>query len=127
MEHESSRTNFVIRVLLGLVFIYIGFSRLFRGFVPPLNMAPFLNQQTFVPLFGIVEIALGLLLLIGLLTRVSAFAGGLLIIFFIAISMIYGAFDRYLMIKDIAMLAICIDLVIYGAVSYSIDNVIKNI
>jgi len=118
LERYKGYAPLLVRVGLGLVFLFFGVDKIQRpevwvGWIPP-----FLRGiDNFLLINGIIEIAFGVLLIIGLFTRyvaliVSVFLMGILVVF--SIDNITG--------RDIGLLFSAVSLILTGPGSPSIDE-----
>lgn len=81
MIEEKSLVYLIIRLVLGCIFIYHGISKLGGGYNPWIEYMKSLGITTFPAVFAIVlEILIGLGLLFGLYTRITALTGILFMI-----------------------------------------------
>jgi uncharacterized membrane protein YphA (DoxX/SURF4 family) len=102
----------VTRIALALVFLWFGLNQIFNGpsfygFIP--SWAYFVPVQTTVLLNGIFETVFGLLLILGLFTRISA---GLLALHLFGIAFSLGYND--IMIRDIGLALAATSIVLHG-------------
>ncbi len=108
-------TSVVLRITLGVVFLYAAILKLFFNAAPPIEkIVFFLPKETTLALLGIVEFVVGVLLILGLLTRAAAVVAGLLLAGFIISSFALGIFMAQFMIKDVVLLAAAIHLIMHS-------------
>lgn len=116
--------SFILRVVLGLIFIDLGFLKLrsekdrwFASF-ETLGLRP---ADLFVPLYALLQITGGLLLLIGLWTQVAALA----FVIFTGIELYVEWQAKEVLKRDIVfyllIFAISLSLLVTGAGAYAID------
>jgi len=91
------------------------------GYIPSwiYSILPF-SLQTFIFLNGIFEIMIGILLLLGVYTRIVAFIATL---YLLVISLSIGYND--IAIRDLGLTMMAISLIFSGAGTFSLDNKIK--
>jgi len=117
----------ITRIGLALVLLWFGIDELLNpekwfSYIPSWlpSIIPF-NIESFIILNGLVEIIIGILLLIGLYTRIIAFFAALHLL---SITIAVGYND--IGIRDFGLLAMAISLVFSGAGFLSLDNRNKN-
>ncbi len=132
-EKKMNIANLILRLGIAAVFIYAAIGKLFLGAAPPIDkVIPFMPAATIVFLLGLAELILGVLLLIGLITRFAALGTAVLLLIFIvsgivldATGTIPGMFNAAGLIKDIGLLGASIHLALEGSRYLSIDKVLS--
>ena len=123
MHHKEACSLLLLRLGLGTVFILFGLDKLLHPgawivFYPPqVQHIIAILPYEFLKIQGIAETLIGLALVLGFLTRISAFlSGGILglIIFFLWLDP--------LAIRDIGLFSIAIALTISGGGNWSLDS-----
>jgi len=128
----------ILRIGLALVLLWFGINQVFYpdnflGYLPPWAMPHPINMIHFPPIHmmhdtsiqttalivsnGFYEIILGLVLLVGFYTRITAFIAGLHLLL-IALSLGYND----IAIRDFGLSIMAFSLVFSGAGKYSLDN-----
>lgn len=128
-EAVSCHSTCILRLGLGFVFVYYSIMKLFFGMAPPVDkIITFMPTDVSLFLLGMLEFTLGVLLLLGLFTRVAGWAtAGLIGVFFV--SAVYLHFSGILpglwamagMAKDVALLTAAVAVGMQGAPCCSID------
>ena len=118
---------FIIRIGLALVLLWFGIDEIINpenwfGYIPQwlISILPF-SLKTFFILNGIFEMVIGLLLLIGLYTRIFAFIAALHLLI-ITLSLGYND----IAIRDFGLTLMAISLVFSGSGNLSLDSQRKN-
>jgi len=119
----------VLRIGLSFVFLWFGVNQVidpiaFQSYVPELVYTEdglHIDAVRVVLLNGIFEIVLGLLLIAGLFTRVTALIMGLHLI-----SIIIALGYNEIAIRDVGLLCITIALVLHGPDRFSLDAKIRS-
>ncbi len=113
----------IVRVGFAVVFLWFGIDKFFHpdfwlSFVPPfvLSALPF-SQSAFIYLQGAVEAVLGLLLLVGFLTRIAALLSAIMLAAII-VALSFTAVP----VRDIALLSIAVALAFAKSHSLSVDS-----
>lgn len=111
----------ILRIGLALVFLWFGLNQLFDpgswvGWVPGW-IHPIVHPAIVVFVNGIFEVALGTMLLIGFMTRLSALILGVHL-FFISLSVGYGG----TMVRDLGLFIATFSIVLIGSGKFSLDN-----
>jgi len=126
--NNKNYATVIIRISLALVLLWFGIDEIVNpenwfGYVPT-GLSPILpfSLNTFITLNGIFEIIIGLLLLIGLYTRIIAFIAALNLSF-ITIAVGYNEIG----VRDFGLTMMAISLIFSGAGVLSLDNKIKKI
>jgi uncharacterized membrane protein YphA (DoxX/SURF4 family) len=115
---------FILRVILGLIFIDLGLLK-FRGekerWLTSFNALGLRPADLFLPLYALLQIAGGLLLLVGLWTQVAALA----FVIFSGIELYIEWKARDILKRDIVfyllVFVISLSLLLTGAGAYAID------
>ena len=117
---------FVIRIGLAIVFLLFGIDKfinpeLWFGYVPNfiLQLTP-LSLNLFIFLLGILEAIIGLFLLLGFLTRITAIIAAILLL-----GVIFTVGYNEITVRDIGLLAMAISLIITKDNILSLDSLIK--
>lgn len=114
----------ILRAGVALVFLWFGFTNIFTdklaGYIPDFIISMNINASTVLLLNGIFEVIFGILLLLGLYTKLSSFLLGLHVLLIIP-SIGYNA----IAIRDIAIIIVCISIFLNGADRYSLDKKLK--
>ena len=128
MKHQDSYSLLLIRSGLGIVFILFGYDKLLHPeswiiFYPPqVSQAIPFSPYVFLKFQGVAETLLGTALVLGFMTRLSAFlAAGILglIIFFLWLDP--------LAIRDIGLFCASLALVISGGGSWSLEKLFERL
>jgi len=121
--NNKNYATVVIRISLALVLLWFGIDEIINpenwfGYVPSWisYILPF-SLETFIFLNGIFEIIIGLLLLIGLYTRIIAFIAALHLLS-ITIAVGYNEIG----VRDFGLTMMAISLIFSGAGVLSLDN-----
>ena len=119
---KSISPLFVVRLGIAVVFLWFGVDKFFRplvwfGFVPEfaVGLNP-LSPNAFMYVQGVVETALGFLLLIGFFTRIAS-AAAAFIMFFVVLSLGFNDLG----IRDFAVFCIAVALSLSDPVKPSLD------
>jgi len=120
----SSIGPFILRVLLGLIFIDLGFLK-FRSekeaWLASLETLGLRPADLFLPLYALLQIIGGVLLLLGLWTQVAALA----FVFFTGIELYIEWRAREILKRDMVfyllVFIISLSLLLTGAGAYAID------
>jgi uncharacterized membrane protein YphA (DoxX/SURF4 family) len=116
-------SNFLVRVTLGLVFLWAGIGKLFLNARPPLDqLITFLPLNTSLLILGILEVAVGLMLVIGLFTRIAGWVAAVLFVAFVVGGSLIGIFTQAFLLKDVALLAASLELAWTGSRMWGLDN-----
>lgn len=116
--------NLLLRLALGAIFLLSGIGKVFLGYaVPGIDkIITFLPAATSTMVMGILELAIAVLLIIGLLTKITGWAATILLLVIIASGIVLGVFMQAGLFKDVGLLAIAFYLAIVGSRSHSIDT-----
>lgn len=126
MKDKYELTTLILRVGLGFVFFYFGIDKLinpinWKGFITPeLMNILFIDINLFILLLGIFEIILGLMLILGILTRTAA----LIISLHLFLVIITQGFNQ-ISVRDIGLFAMAISLTITGSNYLLLGKIIK--
>lgn len=120
--NEESIVYLLIRFIIGIIFVLHGYNKLsdlqnWNKFILSKNLPEFLG--IFSALF---EKIIGILLIIGFLTRLSSL--GLIIFMIIAIYLAHIEEPIYKYLYQISIILLGITLLITGSGNYSVDNFI---
>lgn len=120
--NEESIVYLLIRFIIGIIFVFHGYNKLldlqnWNKFIVSKNLPEFLG--IFSALF---EKIIGILLIIGFLTRLSSL--GLIIFMIIAIYLAHIEEPIYKYLYQISIILLGITLLITGSGNYSVDNFI---
>ena len=116
--------SFLLRLTLGIIFLYTGVSKVFMHVtVPPISkVITFLPAARASMVLGIIELIVGVLLIIGLWTRLTGWVAAVLLLCFIISGSILGLFQSAALMKDVGLLGSALYLGFVGARSHSIDT-----
>ena len=115
----------VLRISLGLVFLWFGFTSIFNyesliGYLPEFTYSLKISLQNIMLLNGIFEIVFGILLIVGLFTRVIAF---ILFLHILIISFSLGYNDVAIRYFGLALATLSVFL--NGADKWCLDRKLK--
>ena len=118
---EESLFFLIIRILIGTVFIVHGFNKTkslenWNQFLIRKNVTLGYSFSSFI---AYSEIIIGVFILLGIFTRITAFIGLIFMCAAIFIAHINDPINTYLYQISLVLIFIC--LIIYGAGDYSID------
>lgn len=124
MINRRKLGNLLLRVSLGLIFLYTGIGKVFLGGqVPAIDrVITFLSVEYASLALGVVEMIIGLLLVIGLWTRVAGWAAAVLFVCFLIAGSLFGMFQQAGLFKDVGLLGAALYLGLVGARSHSLDT-----
>lgn len=117
----------IIRISLALVLLWFGIDEVLNpeawfGYIPiGLSQILPISNDIFITLSGIFEIIVGIMLLVGLYTRIIALIVALHL-FFIIISVGYNDIG----VRDFGLMAMSISLIFSGSGVFSWDNKSRN-
>jgi putative oxidoreductase len=121
-------THLLMRVSLGAVFIYAAVFKLFLDAAPPMKkIIYFMPPETSIAVLGIIEFALGIMLVLGLLTRVVASITAVLLTAFIISAVVLGLFVTQFIVKDIVLFAVAVHFIMHGCKGMGLDCLIRNL
>src|SRR3989344_2818232 len=93
-EQKNKIAHLLVRLALGFIFFYAGLGKLFFEAAPQVDqIITFMPPSTTLLLLGILELTLGLLLILGLITRVAATVAGVVDLTFIISGLVLGMFN----------------------------------
>ena len=132
----KSMGNFLLRILLGFVFLFTGVGKLFLGMIPADMISGILNGMgmSFIPAMafgyalGVIELIVGLMLILGLFTKITAWVAAVLLLsFIIGVSIILGdgIAGSAMMFKDLGLLGGALALAFQGSSFMSMDTFLK--
>jgi uncharacterized membrane protein YphA (DoxX/SURF4 family) len=118
----SEYSKIILRIGLSLVFLWFGFNQLIDGeswtvFVPEMALNFGLSASNLVFLNGMAEVIFGLLLILGLFTRVSSF---ILALHLFGIS--FGLGYNAIMIRDLGLAIATFVVFLNGRDKWCLDN-----
>ena len=129
MPFDRKLANFILRIVLGVLFLVPGLMKILAFFgvlsyaYPPINkIIPFIPLSTAGLLLGIVEFAVGALLVIGLYTRFAAWVAAILFAVFILSGIYLGLFMKAGLFKDVGLLAAALMLATEGCRKWGLDS-----
>jgi len=116
----------VLRISISLVFLWFGLTQIFNrealaGYLPQLAYSLPIEPFTLILFNGLFETVFGLLLLIGLFTRVSSFLLGLHLL---GITFSLGYND--VAIRDLGLALATLSIFLHGADKWCLDSKIKS-
>lgn len=119
---EKKHVPLILRVGLGLVFLVLGANKATRpeiwvGWIPIQLKAFIPDANQFLIFNGIIEAILGLLLIIGLYTKIAAALSGLFLFF---VLLFFGADD--ITSRDIGLMAMAAAIILLGPGEASVDE-----
>lgn len=119
---ENSIFTLIIRLIVGFIFVYHGGRKL----VDLQSWNSFIEDKVKIPFAGIgtslLEILIGLFLIFGLFTRITAGVATLFMI--IAIILVYSGKPVFEYYYELAIILLGIILLFMGGGNYSLDNVV---
>ena len=135
MNDQYAWGNLFLRLGLGFVFVFTGIAKLFLGLVPAEPIGAILNAigmgalstTGFGMFLGILELMVGLMMILGLFTKIVGWVTAIMLLsFIIGVSVILGAglMQPMFMFKDIGLLAGALCLGFQGAPGISLDAVL---
>ena len=116
----------VLRISLSLVFLWFGFTSVFNyetlvGYLPEFAYSLEISLQSIMLLNGIFEIVLGILLIIGLFTRVVAF-----ILFLHTLGIMFSLGYNAVAVRDFGLALATFSVFLHGADKWCFDKKLKN-
>lgn len=122
IETKHAVGALAIRLSLGLIFLISGIGKLFLGLAPPLDkVLPFIPLHISTYLLGLLELIVGIMLLIGLFTRIAAWVAAALFITFLISGAALGLFMQAGLLKDVGLLAAAISTALIGCAKWGLD------
>jgi uncharacterized membrane protein YphA (DoxX/SURF4 family) len=120
----------ILRVTLGFVFLYASITKLFFGAAPPVDLIiTFMPADISLFLLGLVEFAVGVMLILGLFTRVagwmavSLFGVFMLSAIYLSVSgSVEGIWNGAMLFKDIGLIGASIAIALQGSQCCSLDT-----
>ena len=123
MEKRAAVAAFIVRIGLGLIFLYTGISKLFLGMSPPLDrVLPFIPINISTYFLGLLEFVLAIFLLAGLITRIVAWISVGVYALSIIVGLALGLFNAAALFKDIGLLAASVSTALLGSTIWGMDN-----
>lgn len=123
MNEKGEVGLFFLRMGLAFVFIYAAFGKLVLGVRPPINaVIPFVPLEYLIVMLAIVELTIGLLFFLGLITRITGAVASLLMLVVLSSGIVLGLFMQAGLFKDIAILAGSLCLALTGSKWMSLDG-----
>jgi len=115
-----------LRISISLVFLWFGINQIFNtelflGYLPRWIVNYSVNPSTIVISNGIIELTIGILLLIGLFTKISSLFLSLKLIF-TAINLGYND----IAVRDIGLALVTFSIFLYGYDKFCLDYKLKN-
>lgn len=108
---------------LAFVFIWAAFALLVLGDRPPLDsVLPFIHIDILIVMLAILELTIGLLYFLGLITRINGALSSLLMLLIVASGMLLGLFSISSLFKDIGILGGCLCMALAGSQWMSLDG-----
>ena len=120
------KSTFILRLGLGFVFFWFGLDKLFnpanwQGYITPtLAKLILVDIKLFILLLGILELVIGLMLILGLFTRLVASAAAVQLLVIIV-----SLWFNEITVRDIGLFSIALSLIITGSKYLSLDKIIK--
>ena len=103
-----------------------GWMKLTGKLAPPIDkIITFLPVETSILLFGLVETVVGLLIVLGLWTRIAAWLGAILMVAILWSGIYLGLFWQLNLIKDIPILIIFVALGLMEEREWSMDALLS--
>lgn len=115
----------IVRIGISIVFLWFGLNQIFSGddflgYLPTfVNSLP-LQPLTFILLNGIFEVVFGLLLIVGLLTRISALLLGLHLL-----GIIFSLGYNEIAVRDFGLMIATVSVFIHGNDKWCLSNKLK--
>lgn len=123
MNEKGQVGLFFLRMGLSFVFIFSAFGKLVLGFQPPLDaVVPFIPLDYLLVMMAILELTIGLLFFLGLITRIAGAVAALLMLVILGSGILLGMFVQLSLFKDVALLAGCLCLALTGSRWMSLDG-----
>lgn len=122
MGEKENLMAFILRLTLGVVFLWAGAGKLIHpqptiGWVTSMGIVP-MDVALFVLLLALVEVALGILLIVGLFLRVAAAVTLAILGVFLVIVFVYGTKRP----TNLALMGSALSLIITRAHAWSLDG-----
>lgn len=123
MNEKGEVGLFFLRMGLSFVFIFSAFGKLVLGVRPPINaVIPFIPLDYLIVMLAILELTIGLLFFLGLITRITGAVASLLMLTILGSGILLGLFLDAALFKDVAILAGCLCLSLTGSRWMSLDG-----
>ena len=123
MNDKGEVGLFFLRMGLSFVFIFAAFGKLVLGLRPPIDaVIPFIPLDYLIVMLAILELTIGLLFFLGLITRITGAVASLLMLLVLASGIVLGLFLQASLFKDIAILAGTLCLSLTGSRWLSLDG-----
>ena len=127
LEKYKEYAPIVVRYGIGIVFLLIGLDQAFKpeswtSWLPSFASNLPISGETFFFLTGIFNTIVGVLLLIGLFTRIAAFLAALHLV---GVMMTIGYNDVF--IRDLGLFLMAISVLFFGADKFCLDNRFRRI
>ena len=124
IDNLKKYVPFFLRVGLGLIFLWIGLQEIFHPRNWMRYIPAWLHTTTGIDVFlyilGLINFIIGILILIGMFTRISTFIACLQL-FGVIVTVGYGA----IAVRDFGLLMMAISLLILGPGKFSVDYYIE--
>lgn len=113
----------IFRILLGFVFLYAGIIKVFAFDFPNVEaVMPFMAPATTVFLLGLLELIIGVMIMVGLFTRIFAWIMAGMLLIFIIVGPFIGTGFLY---KNLALIGAAMFLAVDGAQLWSLDTMLQ--
>lgn len=126
LKKQKKIVPLLLRIGLGVIFSWFGFTKFtdqqsWLSFIPPwLQSILPISVNNFLYIQGFIEALIGVLLILGILVRISAFIAALILL---VIIFTLGFND--LALRDFGLLTIAISLIILGNDDFTIKSIFK--
>jgi uncharacterized membrane protein YphA (DoxX/SURF4 family) len=120
MKNCDNCANFLMRLFLGIGLVYLAVAELFFMGAPSYK-AVFGYHPTFAFITGVVLLVLGVLLILGLITKIAAWATFILLAVAIIASLTMLKFNIGFFAKDLVMFGVALALAMKKP-AYALDN-----
>ena len=135
MKKHDAWGNLFLRVLLGIIFAATGTGKLFMGNMPVEPIGGILSSlglnaisaAGFGLFLGILELMIGLMLILGLFTKIVGWVASITLLCFIlgvGVMLGDGLFGQMMMFKDLGLLGGTLALAFQGSKGMSLDEVL---
>ena len=126
LEKFTKFVPFLLRIGLGLIFFWFGFTKFtnleeWLAFIPPWieSILP-ISINSFLYIQGAIETLIGILLIIGILVRLSSFVAALILI-----TIIFTLGFNDLALRDFGLLMMALSLIILGSGELTIKSILR--
>ncbi len=123
MKNCDKCGSFLMRLFLGIALVYLAVAELFFAGAPAyktlLGYGPTISF-----IVGIVFMVLGILLVLGLVTRIASWVTFILLAIFIIASLVTLKFNAGFFAKDLAMFGVALALAMKKP-AYALDNLLR--